>query len=289
MATFTNQASLSYNNTVTTSNVTVGELLEVLSATKTAVVNTYGNADRVTYVINMVNAGTSPLTGLTLTDDLGGYEFLPQGQQQSVTLYPLAYVSESALFFVNGALQPTPAVTQGPPLVITGLSVPAQGNATLIYEASVTTFAPLEPGASIVNTATLTGAGGTQVTVSETVTVQAGPDLAISKSLSPLTVTENGRITYTFTIQNVSGTPTQTTDNVVLRDTFDPVLSDLTVSFNSTPWTSPAQYSYDPATGLFTTVPGAISVAGATFEQDPVTGERVTTPGVSVLTVSGTI
>lgn len=288
MATFTNQASLSYNNTVTTSNVTVGELLEVLSATKTAVVNTYGNADRVTYVISIVNAGTTPLTGLTLTDDLGGYEFVPQGQP-AVLLYPLAYVADSALFYVNGALQPTPAVTPGPPLVIEGINVPAQGNATLIYEASVTTFAPLEPGSTIVNTATLSASPATQVTVSETVTVEAGPDLGISKSLSPLTVTENGRITYTFTIQNESGTATQPTDQVVLSDTFDPILSDLTVSFNSTPWTSPAQYSYDPTTGLFTTVPGAITVAGATFEQNPVTGERITTPGVSVLTVSGTI
>lgn len=288
MATFTNQASLSYNNTVTTSNVTVGELLEVLSATKTAVVNTYGNADRVTYVISIVNAGTTPLTGLTLTDDLGAYEFLPQGQEP-ILLYPLAYVADSALFYVNGALQPTPAVTPGPPLVIEGINVPAQGNATLIYEASVTTFAPLEPGATIVNTATLSASPATKVTASETVTVEAGPDLSISKSLSPLTVTENGRITYTFTIQNESGTATQPTDQVVLSDTFDPILSDLTVSFNSAPWTSPAQYSYDPTTGLFTTVPGAITVAGATFEQNPDTGERITTPGVSVLTVSGTI
>ena len=288
MATFTNQASLSYNNTVTTSNVTVGELLEVLSATKTAVVNTYGNADRVTYVISIVNAGTTPLTGLTLTDDLGGYEFVPQGQP-AVLLYPLAYVADSALFYVNGALQPTPAVTPGPPLVIEGINVPAQGNATLIYEASVTTFAPLEPGSTIVNTATLSASPATQVTVSETVTVEAGPDLGISKSLSPLTVTENGRITYTFTIQNESGTATQPTDQVVLSDTFDPILNNLTVTLDGTPWTEGINYNYDAVTGVFATIPGQITVPAASYTQDPDTGAWIVTPGVTTLVVSGTI
>ena len=37
MATFTNQAILTYNNTTTSSNIVEGELVEVLSATKTAV------------------------------------------------------------------------------------------------------------------------------------------------------------------------------------------------------------------------------------------------------------
>ena len=38
MAQFTNQAQLSYNNSVTSSNIAVGEIIEVLSATKTAVI-----------------------------------------------------------------------------------------------------------------------------------------------------------------------------------------------------------------------------------------------------------
>ena len=38
MATFTNQATLTYNGQTTTSNVTVGELVETLTAAKTAVV-----------------------------------------------------------------------------------------------------------------------------------------------------------------------------------------------------------------------------------------------------------
>lgn len=42
MARFTNQAQLRYGNAVANSNIAVGEILEVLSATKTAVRTTYG-------------------------------------------------------------------------------------------------------------------------------------------------------------------------------------------------------------------------------------------------------
>ena len=42
MARFTNQAQLRYGNNVANSNIAVGEILEVLSATKTAVNNLCG-------------------------------------------------------------------------------------------------------------------------------------------------------------------------------------------------------------------------------------------------------
>ena len=73
MARFTNQAQLRYGNAVTNSNVAVGEILEVLSATKTAVKTTYGQNDTVTYIISIVNSGATAFNGLTLTDDLGAY------------------------------------------------------------------------------------------------------------------------------------------------------------------------------------------------------------------------
>lgn len=75
MARFTNQAQLRYGNAVTNSNIAVGEILEVLSATKTAVRATYGQNDNVTYIVSIVNSGTIPVTGLTLTDNLGAYTF----------------------------------------------------------------------------------------------------------------------------------------------------------------------------------------------------------------------
>ena len=75
MARFTNQAQLRYGNAVANSNIAVGEIMEVLSATKTAVNNTYGQNDNVTYVISIVNSGAVPFSGITVTDNLGEYNF----------------------------------------------------------------------------------------------------------------------------------------------------------------------------------------------------------------------
>ena len=62
MAQFTNQAQLRYGNSVTNSNIAVGEILEVLSISKTAVKNTYHPGGTVTYIISIVNSGTTPIT-----------------------------------------------------------------------------------------------------------------------------------------------------------------------------------------------------------------------------------
>ena len=56
MARFTNQAQLRYGNAVANSNIAVGEILEVLAATKLAVRQTYGQNDSVTYIISIVNS-----------------------------------------------------------------------------------------------------------------------------------------------------------------------------------------------------------------------------------------
>ena len=45
MARFTNQAQLRYGDSVANSNIAVGEILEVLSATKTAVRKVYAQDD----------------------------------------------------------------------------------------------------------------------------------------------------------------------------------------------------------------------------------------------------
>ena len=119
MATFTNQARLTYTGGSAASNITVGELVEVLTATKTAVVPNYERGGTVTYLITLTNTGTTALTNLTVTDDLGGYTF------GANTVYPLAYTAGSVRYYQNGALQAAPAVTAGPPLTISGITVPA--------------------------------------------------------------------------------------------------------------------------------------------------------------------
>ena len=62
MATFTNQATLRYNGNVVNSNITTGELLEVLSATKTTVINTYNQESDIT-----VTETVTPESGAKLT------------------------------------------------------------------------------------------------------------------------------------------------------------------------------------------------------------------------------
>ena len=75
MAIFSNQATLTYNGNSTNSNIAYGEILDVLVATKTAVEGTYTPGALVTYVVTLRNTGNASLTGLTVTDDLGGYDF----------------------------------------------------------------------------------------------------------------------------------------------------------------------------------------------------------------------
>ena len=283
MPLFFNQATLSYNDTVINSNITTGELLEVLSVTKTAVTGNYGQGDVVTYVVSIVNTGTIAYTGLTVTDDLGAYTL---GDQ---TLVPLTLIGDSVIYYAGGVVQPDPIVEAGPPLTISGITVPAGGNATIVYSTRVNSFAPLGTDGTIENTVTVTGGGITPISDTETITAESAPSLTISKSICPAVVTENGRITYTFVIQNTGNTPVVATDDAIITDTFDPILSDLTVTYNGTTWVEGTNYTYVEATGLFTTLPGQITVPAATYTQNPETGEFTIQPGVTVITVTGTV
>ena len=168
--------------------------------------------------------------------------------------------------------------------------MPAGGNVTLAYETAATEFAPLAAESTVVNTATAAGAGlATPVTATETVSPLSAAQLAINKALSPTTVTENGQLTYTFTVQNSGNTAADAAANVVITDTFDPRLSNLTVTLNGTALTAPTQYTYDAATGLFSTVAGVVTVPAATITQDAATGAYTVVPGTATLTVTGTV
>lgn len=284
MAIFSNQATLTYNGSSTNSNIAYGEILDVLAATKTAVEGSYTPGELVTYVVTLRNTGNAPLNGLTVTDDLGGYDF------NGNTVYPLTYEDGSAVLFINGIPQPAPAVTAGPPLVVSGISIPAGGDAVLVYQARANAFANPAQGGTIDNTVTITGDGlNAPITATETVTASAAPQLTISKSITPAQVVDNDRVTYTFVIQNSGNQPVVATDNAAITDTFDPILTALSVTFDGAPWTQGIQYNYNEATGLFTTVPGQILVPAATYTQDPVTGAYTLTPGIATLVVTGTI
>ena len=130
MASFQNYATLSYQGGTTNSNTVTGELRASLTLTKQAVLATYAAGDRVTYVLSLVNSGTTALQGLTVTDDLGAY------LQGNVTRTPLTYTPDSLRLYLGGVLQAAPAVTAGPPLTVGPFALPAGENALLLYEAT---------------------------------------------------------------------------------------------------------------------------------------------------------
>lgn len=284
MAVFSNQATLTYNGNSTSSNIAYGEILDVIAVSKTVIGSGYGAGERLTYVVTLRNTGSTALTGLRISDDLGGYSF------GTGTRYPLTYVAGSAALFVNGVEQAAPTVTAGPPMEVGGIGIPAGGDAVLVYQADVTDYA--NPGAegTIVNTVTITGTGiTTPVSASETVSAIAAANLSISKSISPAQVVENDRVTYTLVIQNSGSVAVTATDAASVSDTFDPILSALNVTFDGAAWTQGTQFTYNAATGLFATTPGQITVPAATYTQDATTGAYTVTPGTATLIITGTI
>lgn len=286
MATFYNQATLSYNGNVTGSNITTGEIVGVISANKSATTDSYNSNGNITYVVNIINSGNTDFTNLTVTDNLGRYtsaEF-PAG------LVPSTYIADSVNYFVNGVKQADPTVSDEEPLTIEGINVPARSNAAVIYTVRTNQFAPLGEDAQIANTATITGDGIVTPVMAEAVVNHSDEaNLAISKSLDPAVVPENGTITYTFNIQNYGSTPADAADNVIFRDTFNPILNISSVTFNGTPWTLNTDYSYDTTSGDFQSLDGKITVPAATYTQDTTTGAWAVQPGTSTLVITGSI
>ncbi len=286
MATFTNQASVTYNGNVINSNVVTGEINEILSVTKAALNECYyANDGGTAYVITLTNAGTTPITGVTVTDNLGAYTLGTQ------TLYPLTYDDDTTRFFVNGVLQTTPPTITptATSLVFSNITIPADSNALIIYRASANEFAPLAAGSTITNIATVTGTGViNDATATSVLGVCPGPRLEITKAVSPAVVDDNGQLTYTLTLLNYGNTAITTADDLIVSDQLDPVLNITDVRYNNTTaWTNPANYTYNA--GLFQTVANQIEIPAATNTQDVTTGVWTTTPGTATITITGTV
>ena len=144
-------------------------------------------------------------------------------------------------------------------------------------------------GGAVTNTVTVTGPGVTSaVTAEAAVTASAAARLAITKAMSPSVVQEGSQLTYTFTVQNYGSTAVTAEDGVVIRDTFNPILEPITVTWNGTAWASPTNYTYNTATGEFATVAGGVTVPAATVTQGT-DGTWTVTPGTGTLVVTGTV
>lgn len=283
MATFFNRATLTYGTNSITSNTVSGEIVQTLSVAKNASADEYFSDSVLTYAVSLVNSGSTALNGLTLTDDLGEFAI-----SETLSVRPLNYVLDSILYYVNGVLQPTPAVVTASPLVISGISVPAGGNAVIVYNATVNEYAPLVNGSVITNIVTISGNSALgDITASETIEVANTPLLSILKSLSPETVAENGTLTYTLLVENRGNTPV--TSDLTVSDIFDPILENITVTLNGNLLTEGDDYTYDETTGLFTTLPSAVTLPAAVYTTDPTTGEVIVTPGTAIIRITGTV
>lgn len=285
MATFTNQATLTYNGNTSTSNIVTGEITEILAVTKTTLNDCYyTDICGIAYVVTLTNSGATAITNVIIDDNLGAYTFGTQ------TLVPLTYETDSVKYFVNGILQAPPTATITDGVEFSGITLPANSNAMLIYKANANEFAPLSAQSTITNEVTVTGDGILNaVSATETIGVCESPHLEITKALSPSVVSDNGQITYTLTILNYGNTPAEATDNVIITDNFTPILNNISVSYNGSVWTSPANYTYNTSTGEFATVAGQITLPPATITTDPVTGATTVTPSTATITITGTV
>lgn len=287
MATFCNRATLVYSGGVVNSNVVTGEIVRVITAVKTAVVDEYTPGGVNTYVLSLTNNGTADVTGLTVSDDLGAYceeDNTPRVRR------PQDYVNGSVKYYVNGVLQAAPSVSVGAALTISGIRVPAGGNALILYSARTNEYAPRGRNAEIVNTATVSGSALPEpIEAEETIRFDRNCDLRICKDLSPARVTENSRLTYTFVIQNFGTEAVTAADNVVVRDTFDPVLGELAVTLNGSALSPNSGYTYNGQSGAFATRAGRITVPAATYERDCTSGVWSVNPGSATLIVQGTV
>ena len=281
--TFQNQAALTYGENTVLSNITSGTIEDAVTLTKTALSPLYDHDCPITYILSIRNNTETPLSGLTLTDNLGAYE------QGGVTRYPLTYVEGTTRQYRDGLEVAPPAAVAGPPLVFSDVAVSGGGDTVIVYQAMANAYAPYAADSTIVNTATLTDNECVNAEDTATVTVTDTPDVSITKNLCPSTVGRCETLRYTFTLENYGNTPLLATDNAVFSDTFQPVLRNLVATYNGTVWTAGTEYTYDEASGLFRTNPGFITIPAATIVQDPVSGVYTVTPGVSTLVIAGTI
>ena len=265
------------------SNIAEIALESAVGFTKTSVGATYRDGSVITYILTVTNSSGSPISGSTITDNLGTYVF---GASE---LTPLTYVSPAVLL-INGqdvSAQLSVDTSVAGSLIFGIPTIPAGATANIIYNAQANEYAPLTLTSSITNTSTLESTSECAYsTASATVTVANAANVSIIKQMSPNPVICGEAITYSIRIDNYGNAAA---DNVVLTDEFNPAPANITVSRDGILLIG-SEYNYVDGT---LTVPNAtaapISVPAATFTQDATTGIISIIPSVVEYTVIGTI
>lgn len=284
----TNQASVAYEyngqSATTLSNVAGAMLTEPLSVEKVSLQSVYRYGEEITYSISFGNSGTTTLTNVTVTDDLGTYT-LPA---IATGVTPLSYVGPAILLIdgvYSGSIEPTVA----PQSIVFSVPALAPGaRAQILYRAQINAYAPLNETATILNTATVSAAGmNTPVSDNNVIEVDQYASITVTKSMSPAVVVDGDTLTYTFVISNYGNAPA---DNIVLRDAFDPAPQGITVQLDGVTQPTTA-YTYVDGLLIYPAAGAAAPLAlpAATIVQDAATGVVTLTPSSVTVTVAGVL
>lgn len=289
--TITNRATVSYSANgvagTAVSNLATATLQGPLNITKASMESSYRANSVLTYILTLDNTAATPLTNVTVTDNLGTFSYQPDVSVPAVSVTPLSYVGPSRLY-IGGTFSQllTPTATNDS-VSYTLPTIPANSTAMIIYDVAANANAPLAAESAIANTATATATGFAEpVTATHSVSAASYADVRIIKSMTPDPVTEGSNLTYTFTIYNYGNTAAE---NVVLTDTFTPApAAPLAVTVNGT---DAAASDYTYSGGVFTlpsTTGTAITVPAATVTTSS-TGAVSVSPGTTVVTITGVI
>lgn len=287
MPTIENFATVSYTSGGITetkvSNLAEIGLESAISFTKSTLGDSYTEDSVITYILSITNTSTSAISNVRITDDLGTFVF------GTLELTPLTY-APPALLLIDGqdvSAQLTVDTSTSESLVFTFPTLPAGATANIVYRAAINEFAPLEVGATVVNTATLdSDSDCADGTASATIGVISGANVSVFKQMSPNPVVCGDTVTYTIRIYNYGNTAAE---NVVLTDTFNPTPTNITVSRDGTLLVA-TDYTYvDGTLTVPATSTSAITVPPATFVRDTATGIVTVTPGMVEYVITGTI
>jgi uncharacterized repeat protein (TIGR01451 family) len=173
-----------------------------------------------TYTIVVSNAGPSAATGAALSDPL------PTG----VTAATWTFVSATGGGSVTGAASGTGALA-------TTVDLPVGATLTFSFTAAID---PTATG-TLVNTASITPAGGTPIDATDTDTLTPQADLSVTKDDGETTAVPGTGVTYTITVSNAGPS---TVSAVNLTD-------DVPAALLNPVFGTPSAGSYDPATGVW--------------------------------------